>query len=184
MPQKMIRSRAYLVINGAPPPISRPLQVGRPTIGNRETFLQRVNQILRSKSPPTTAPWCRNSSGASQPIWALNTALRCATAPSRWRSPPAHWVYPPKPPCPVDICCNGARAVSAGHHPRIRRDRRKNAQPGSECDVQNDRATHRPHDQYTPVGSDVHNTIGDACRIGAVKYLWPAKIVDDSTNAS
>ncbi len=43
---KTIRSKADLAINGAPPAFEIPLHVGRPNIGNREAFLERVNQIL------------------------------------------------------------------------------------------------------------------------------------------
>ena len=43
---KAIRTKADLAINGAPPAFSEPLHVGRPNIGNRGAFLQRVNQIL------------------------------------------------------------------------------------------------------------------------------------------
>lgn len=46
VPQKVIRSKADLAINGAPPAFEEPLHVGRPNIGDREAFLQRVNQIL------------------------------------------------------------------------------------------------------------------------------------------
>ncbi len=46
MPTKVIRSKADLAINGAPPAFDQPLHVGRPNIGNREAFLQRVNKIL------------------------------------------------------------------------------------------------------------------------------------------
>lgn len=46
MPHKIIRSKADLAINGAPPAFDKPLHVGRPNIGNREAFLARVNQIL------------------------------------------------------------------------------------------------------------------------------------------
>lgn len=46
MSNKVIRSKADLAINGAPPAFDQPLHVGRPNIGNREAFLQRVNQIL------------------------------------------------------------------------------------------------------------------------------------------
>lgn len=43
---KTIRSKSDLAINGAPPAFAEPLHVGRPNIGNREAFLQRVGQIL------------------------------------------------------------------------------------------------------------------------------------------
>ena len=46
MPIKIIRSKADLAVNGAPPAFDKPLHVGRPNIGDREAFLQRVNQIL------------------------------------------------------------------------------------------------------------------------------------------
>ena len=46
MSTKVIRSKADLAINGAPPAFDQPLHVGRPNIGDREAFLQRVNQIL------------------------------------------------------------------------------------------------------------------------------------------
>lgn len=43
---KTIRSKADLAINGAPPAFSETLHVGRPNIGNREVFLERINQVL------------------------------------------------------------------------------------------------------------------------------------------
>jgi dTDP-4-amino-4,6-dideoxygalactose transaminase len=43
---KTIRSKDDLAINGAPPAFEQPLHVGRPNIGDREQFLQRVSQIL------------------------------------------------------------------------------------------------------------------------------------------
>lgn len=43
---KSIESFRDLAIAGAPPAFSEALHVGRPNIGNRERFLQRVNQIL------------------------------------------------------------------------------------------------------------------------------------------
>jgi dTDP-4-amino-4,6-dideoxygalactose transaminase len=46
MPLKTIRSTADLAINGAPPAFDEPLHVGRPNIGNRDAFMQRVGQIL------------------------------------------------------------------------------------------------------------------------------------------
>lgn len=46
MPNKVIRNKADLAINGAPPAFDNPLHVGRPNIGDRDAFLQRVNQIL------------------------------------------------------------------------------------------------------------------------------------------
>lgn len=46
MPQKPIRSRADLAINGAPPAFDESLHVGRPNIGNHEAFLRNVERIL------------------------------------------------------------------------------------------------------------------------------------------
>lgn len=46
MSTKIIRDKTDLAINGAPPAFEQPLHVGRPNIGDREAFLQRVNQIL------------------------------------------------------------------------------------------------------------------------------------------
>lgn len=43
---KIIRSRADLAINGAPPAFAEPVHVGRPNIGNRDAFLSRVDQVL------------------------------------------------------------------------------------------------------------------------------------------
>jgi len=43
---KILRSKADLAINGASPAFAEPLHVGRPNTGDREVFLQRVNQIL------------------------------------------------------------------------------------------------------------------------------------------
>jgi dTDP-4-amino-4,6-dideoxygalactose transaminase len=46
VPTKTISSKADLAINGAPPAFDHPLHVGRPNIGDRAAFLERVNQIL------------------------------------------------------------------------------------------------------------------------------------------
>jgi dTDP-4-amino-4,6-dideoxygalactose transaminase len=46
VPNKVIRNKADLAINGAPPAFDNPLHVGRPNIGDRDAFLRRVNQIL------------------------------------------------------------------------------------------------------------------------------------------
>jgi dTDP-4-amino-4,6-dideoxygalactose transaminase len=46
VPLKTIRNKADLAINGAPPAFDQPLHVGRPNIGDRDAFLQRINQIL------------------------------------------------------------------------------------------------------------------------------------------
>jgi dTDP-4-amino-4,6-dideoxygalactose transaminase len=46
VPIKTIRDKADLAINGALPAFDRPLHVGRPNIGDREAFLQRINQII------------------------------------------------------------------------------------------------------------------------------------------
>ncbi|MDE1892984.1 MAG: aminotransferase class I/II-fold pyridoxal phosphate-dependent enzyme [Xanthomonadaceae bacterium] len=46
MPTKTFRSKADLAINGAPPAFDQPLHVGRPNIGDRDAFTQRVNKIL------------------------------------------------------------------------------------------------------------------------------------------
>lgn len=43
---KSIKNPSDLAINGAAPAFAEPLHVGRPNIGNREAFLQRVEQIL------------------------------------------------------------------------------------------------------------------------------------------
>jgi len=43
---KTIRNKADLAVNGAPPAFSEPLHVGRPNIGNRDAFLERINQVL------------------------------------------------------------------------------------------------------------------------------------------
>jgi dTDP-4-amino-4,6-dideoxygalactose transaminase len=43
---KQIRTRSDLAINGAPPAFAEPLHVGRPNIGDRAAFMQRVERIL------------------------------------------------------------------------------------------------------------------------------------------
>lgn len=43
---KKIRSRQDLAINGASPALTNPLHVGRPNIGNRDAFTQRVSDML------------------------------------------------------------------------------------------------------------------------------------------
>jgi len=49
MPLKTIRSKSDLAIYGAPPAFDEPLHVGRPNIGNRDAFIERVGQILDSQ---------------------------------------------------------------------------------------------------------------------------------------
>lgn len=44
--RKTIRSAADLAINGAPPAFADPLHVGRPNTGNRDAFLEHVNDIF------------------------------------------------------------------------------------------------------------------------------------------
>ena len=44
--QKTVRSVADLAINGAPPVFAEPLHVGRPNIGDRDTFMQRAASML------------------------------------------------------------------------------------------------------------------------------------------
>lgn len=43
---KKIRSRQDLAINGASPALTNPLHVGRPNIGGRDAFMQRVSDML------------------------------------------------------------------------------------------------------------------------------------------
>lgn len=47
--KKVIRRREDLAINGAPPAFSEPLHVGRPNIGDRDAFMDRVAGILDSR---------------------------------------------------------------------------------------------------------------------------------------
>jgi len=49
VPYKIIHGKSDLAINGAPPAFGETLHVGRPNIGNREGFLQRVSEILDSR---------------------------------------------------------------------------------------------------------------------------------------
>lgn len=44
--RKQIRSRADLAINGAPPAFAEPLHVGRPNIGDRETFMRLAGEMF------------------------------------------------------------------------------------------------------------------------------------------
>ena len=47
LPQlKTVKSAEDLAINGAPPMYAEPLHVGRPNIGNRDRFMQRISEIL------------------------------------------------------------------------------------------------------------------------------------------
>lgn len=59
MPLKKIRSKADLAINGAAPAFTEPLHVGRPNIGNRAAFMQRINMILDSNWLTNDGPMVR-----------------------------------------------------------------------------------------------------------------------------
>ena len=56
---KQIRTAADLAINGAPPAFDAPIHVGRPNIGDRATFLERVNQILDNRWLTNNGPMVR-----------------------------------------------------------------------------------------------------------------------------
>jgi dTDP-4-amino-4,6-dideoxygalactose transaminase len=56
---KSIRTKADLAINGAPPAFAEPLHVGRPNIGDRKAFLERVNQILDNQWLTNNGPMVR-----------------------------------------------------------------------------------------------------------------------------
>jgi dTDP-4-amino-4,6-dideoxygalactose transaminase len=63
MPMKRIRSSADLAVHGAPPAFREPLHVGRPNIGNRERFLERVNQILDDRWLTNNGPMVQELEG-------------------------------------------------------------------------------------------------------------------------
>lgn len=56
---KSIRSRADLAINGAPPAFAETLHVGRPNIGDRRAFLDKVERILDSRWLTNNGPMVR-----------------------------------------------------------------------------------------------------------------------------
>jgi dTDP-4-amino-4,6-dideoxygalactose transaminase len=56
---KRIRSPADLAINGAAPAFGEPIHVGRPNIGDRAAFLERVNQILDNRWLTNNGPMVR-----------------------------------------------------------------------------------------------------------------------------
>ena len=47
--RKKISCKADLAIYGAPPAFENPVHVGRPNIGNREEFLEKINRIIDNK---------------------------------------------------------------------------------------------------------------------------------------
>jgi dTDP-4-amino-4,6-dideoxygalactose transaminase len=56
---KQIRSAADLAVNGAPPAFDAPIHVGRPNIGDRATFLDRVGRILDNRWLTNNGPMVR-----------------------------------------------------------------------------------------------------------------------------
>jgi len=56
---KQIRSAADLAVNGAPPAFDAPIHVGRPNIGDRTTFLDRVGRILDNRWLTNNGPMVR-----------------------------------------------------------------------------------------------------------------------------
>lgn len=56
---KSIKHPSDLAINGAPPAFDKPLHVGRPNIGDRKAFLQRVDQILDNEWLTNNGPMVR-----------------------------------------------------------------------------------------------------------------------------
>jgi len=59
VPSKTIRSKADLAINGAAPAFGELLHVGRPNLGDREAFLERVNRILDNQWLTNNGPMVR-----------------------------------------------------------------------------------------------------------------------------
>jgi dTDP-4-amino-4,6-dideoxygalactose transaminase len=60
---KSIKHPSDLAINGAPPAFDKPLHVGRPNIGDRKAFLQRVDQILDNEWLTNNGPMVREFEG-------------------------------------------------------------------------------------------------------------------------
>lgn len=60
MPRKIIHNKADLAINGARPAFEQPLHVGRPNIGNRRAFLERVSHILDNQWLTNDGPMVRD----------------------------------------------------------------------------------------------------------------------------
>jgi dTDP-4-amino-4,6-dideoxygalactose transaminase len=56
---KQIRSASDLAINGAPPAFDAPIHVGRPNIGDRAAFLDRVNTLLDNRWLTNNGPMVR-----------------------------------------------------------------------------------------------------------------------------
>ena len=54
---KSIRSTADLAINGAPPAFDKTLHVGRPIVGDREAFLQKIGRILDNEWLTNNGPF-------------------------------------------------------------------------------------------------------------------------------
>jgi dTDP-4-amino-4,6-dideoxygalactose transaminase len=61
---KPTHSSRTLAVNGASPLFAEPLHVGRPNIGNRERFLQRVNEILDRRWLSNDGPVAQQFEGA------------------------------------------------------------------------------------------------------------------------
>lgn len=59
LPNKTIRTRADLAINGAPPAFADPLHVGRPNIGDRNAFVDSVGRILDNQRLTNNGPMVR-----------------------------------------------------------------------------------------------------------------------------
>jgi dTDP-4-amino-4,6-dideoxygalactose transaminase len=55
--RKVIRSHADLAVNGAAPAFDQPIHVGRPNIGDREAFLEKVTQILDNQWLTNNGPF-------------------------------------------------------------------------------------------------------------------------------
>jgi len=53
---KEIRGPRDLAINGAPPAFAEPLHVGRPNLGNRQAFMERVGRILDNQWVTNNGP--------------------------------------------------------------------------------------------------------------------------------
>ena len=82
--RKRIRGKSDLAIHGAPPAFPEPLHVGRPNLGSRADFLQRVNTILDQR-------WLTNDGPQVRELESLNFTADGYSSRFIWGEASKNW---------------------------------------------------------------------------------------------
>ena len=147
------QSTTDLAIFGGAPAFAQPLHVGRPNVGNREKFIERVKTCSTGAGSPTAAPTCRSSRRSWPPCSGVKHCIAMCNATSaleiaiRALGLTGEVIVPS-----FTFIATAHCAAVAGDHPGLLRCRSAHPQhrPGPGRDA--DHAAHHRHHRRAPLG--------------------------------